>query len=174
MTSTRPYLIRAFYDWIVDNACTPHIVVNATLPGVDVPKEYVDGGQIVLNISLSAVNGLTLGDHAIEFQARFGGDIRQVYAPVVSVMAIYAKENGRGMVFAEEDADLSLPSTEAEGEGLEDGREEETEGKREKKEIRGVKDRTGKEGDKGGSGSGNGSGKPGGKTGGKPHLKIVK
>ena len=109
MTSTRPYLIRAFYDWIVDNACTPHIVVNATLPGVSVPVEYVDGGQIVLNVSLSAVQGLALGDHAIEFQARFGGMVRQVHAPISSIMAIYAKENGRGMVFADDDADLPLP-----------------------------------------------------------------
>jgi len=113
MTSTRPYLIRAFYDWIVDNACTPHIVVNATLPGVEVPIEYVDGGQIVLNVALSAVQGLSLGDHAIEFQARFGGKISQIYAPVNAIMAIYAKENGRGMVFADDDSDLPLPPSDS-------------------------------------------------------------
>ncbi len=144
MTSTRPYLIRAFYDWIVDNACTPHIVVNATIPKVDVPLDYVDGGQIVLNISLSAVQGLTLGNQAIDFKARFGGMIRNVHAPISSIMAIYAKENGRGMVFTEEDADLPLPpsdSTPGEGEGKQ------------------------QKGGKGGKG---------GKTAGKPHLKIVK
>lgn len=103
MTSTRPYLIRAFYDWIIDNDCTPHIVVNATLPGVNVPQEFVESGQIVLNISLSAVNGLVLGDQSIEFQGRFGGKVRHVHVPIMSIIAIYAKENGRGMVFAEED-----------------------------------------------------------------------
>lgn len=103
MTSTRPYLIRAFYDWIVDNNCTPHIVVNATHLGVEVPEEYIENGQIVLNIAITAVQGLKLGDKAVEFQARFGGQVRRVYAPVSSVLAIYARENGRGMVFAEEE-----------------------------------------------------------------------
>lgn len=105
MTSTRPYLIRAFYDWIVDNDCTPYIVVDAVQKGVEVPQEFVDEGKIVLNIALSAVSGLVLGDHAIEFQARFGGSIRHVYTPIHSVLAIYAKENGRGMVFAEDEED---------------------------------------------------------------------
>jgi stringent starvation protein B len=103
VTSTRPYLIRAFYDWIVDNNCTPHIVVNATLENVMVPTEYIDNGQIVLNIAVSAVQALVLGDEAIEFQARFGGRVNKIYAPVSSILAIYAKENGRGMVFAEEE-----------------------------------------------------------------------
>lgn len=103
MTSTRPYLIRAFYDWIVDNGCTPHIVVNASVPNVKVPEEYVEGEQIVLNIAVNAVQGLRLGDHEIEFQARFGGKVRRVYAPINAILAIYAKENGRGMVFAEEE-----------------------------------------------------------------------
>lgn len=127
MTSTRPYFIRAFYDWIVANHCTPHIVVNASFEGVEVPREYVDGGQIVLNVSMSAVQGLALGDEAIEFQARFGGRIFKIYAPVASILAIYAKENGRGMVFAEEQSDdtppdkssvpLSTPKTGKEGKG---------------------------------------------------------
>lgn len=110
MTSTRPYLIRAFYDWIVDNNCTPHIVVNAKLPSVMVPEEYIEEGQIVLNIGMSAVSGLLLGEVAIEFQARFGGKIRKVYAPMSSILAIYAKENGRGMVFAEDETDTDPPS----------------------------------------------------------------
>jgi stringent starvation protein B len=109
MTSTRPYLIRAFYDWIVDNDCNPYIVINANVEGVNVPEEYIEGGQIVLNIAVSAVNGLVLGDHAIEFQARFGGKIRQVYAPILAIVAIYAKENGRGMVFAEDEEEETLP-----------------------------------------------------------------
>lgn len=109
MTSTRPYLIRAFYDWIVDNDCTPYIVINASMEGVNVPIEYVESGQIVLNVAVSAVNGLVLGDHAVEFQARFGGKIRHVYAPINSIVAIYAKENGRGMVFAEEEEGEGIP-----------------------------------------------------------------
>lgn len=110
MTSTRPYLIRAFYDWIVDNGCTPHVVVNASVVGVEVPDEYVDNGQIVLNIAVNAVQGLRLGDHEIEFQARFGGRVRRVYAPINAILAIYAKENGRGMVFAEEEGE-NVPPT---------------------------------------------------------------
>lgn len=109
MTSTRPYLIRAFYDWIVDNDCTPHIVVNTNFTGVEVPEEYVEGGQIVLNIAITAVQGLRLGDQAVEFQARFGGQVRRIYAPIASVLAIYARENGRGMVFAEEDEPPTTP-----------------------------------------------------------------
>lgn len=122
MTSTRPYLIRAFYDWIVDNDCTPHIVVNATPPDVIIPQEYVENGQIVLNIAISAVSGLLLGDHAIEFQARFGGKIRKIYAPVTAILAIYAKENGRGMVFAEEESD-GTPPPETSGDASETGKE---------------------------------------------------
>lgn len=82
MTSTRPYLLRAFYDWIVDNHCTPHIVVNAHADGVEVPQEYVEKGQIVLNIAVSAVYGLQLGDEAVAFQARFAGQVRHIYAPI--------------------------------------------------------------------------------------------
>jgi len=105
MTSTRPYLIRAFYDWIIANGCTPHVVVNAGFPHSNVPQEFVENGQIVLNISMAAVQGLSLGDHAIEFQARFSGKVRPVSAPMGSIIAIYAKENGRGMVFAEDGDD---------------------------------------------------------------------
>jgi stringent starvation protein B len=114
MTSTRPYLIRAFYDWIVDNQCTPHVVVNAHCAGVEVPEEYIQNGQIVLNIAFSAAHGLKLGEEAIEFQARFGGRVRQVYAPHAAVLAIYARENGRGMVFTE-DEELPLSSAPTSG-----------------------------------------------------------
>lgn len=103
MNSTRPYLIRAFYEWIVDSDCTPHIVVNAEMENVTVPREFVEGGQIVLNISMPAVHDLALNNEAVSFQARFGGVAHEVYVPVAAVMAIYARENGRGMVFSEED-----------------------------------------------------------------------
>ncbi len=103
MTSTRPYLIRAFYDWIIDNKCTPYIVIDASKPGAEVPQEYVDDGKIVLNISQLAVRDLSITNHLVEFNAKFSGVPMQVYAPVTAVVAIYAHENGRGMVFSEED-----------------------------------------------------------------------
>ncbi len=103
MNSTRPYLIRAFYEWIVDSDCTPHIVVNAEFQDVLVPREFVEGGQIVLNIAMPAVQNLALNNEAVSFQARFGGVAHEVYVPVPAVMAIYARENGRGMVFSEDD-----------------------------------------------------------------------
>lgn len=102
MTSSRPYLVRAFNDWILDNHCTPHIVVDASIQDVQVPADHVANGQIVLNISPSAVKALAIGDEALEFSARFGGVPMQVYIPLVAVMAIYARENGEGMVFGSE------------------------------------------------------------------------
>ena len=102
MTSSRPYLVRAFNDWILDNHCTPHIVVDASIQGVQVPSDHIANGQIVLNISSSAVKALIIGDSALEFSARFGGVPMQVYIPLQAVMAIYARENGEGMVFGSE------------------------------------------------------------------------
>ncbi|MCW8887520.1 MAG: ClpXP protease specificity-enhancing factor [Gammaproteobacteria bacterium] len=103
MTSSRPYLIRALYEWISDNGMTPYILVDAEYENVVVPTQYVEKGKIVLNISLSAVENLTLGDSAVELDARFSGKSMRVYAPAQSVLAIYARENGKGMVFGEED-----------------------------------------------------------------------
>ena len=105
MISTRPYLIRAFYEWIVDSDCTPHIVVNAEEEHVQVPLEFVESGQIVLNIAMPAVQNLSLKNDAISFEARFGGVAHEIYVPTHAVVAIYARENGRGMVFSEEDDD---------------------------------------------------------------------
>jgi len=102
MNSSRPYLVRAFHDWILDNGATPYIVVDASLPGVQVPMDFVSNGQIVLNISPHAAQGLALGDMDIQFNARFGGVPMRVIVPVSAVMAIYAKENGQGMVFGSE------------------------------------------------------------------------
>ncbi|MDB6096439.1 MAG: ClpXP protease specificity-enhancing factor [Francisellaceae bacterium] len=103
MTSTKPYLIRAFYEWILDNHCTPYLVVNVGFKGVIVPMSYVEGGQIVLNLAPHAVQALQMTNDAIQFQARFGGVAHFIYVPTFSVLAVYAKENGRGMVFAEEE-----------------------------------------------------------------------
>lgn len=110
MTSSRPYLLRAFYEWIVDNEATPYIVVSADLPGVDVPREFVENGRIVLNISPGAVRSLLLANDHVEFNARFGGVPFDLYIPIRAVTAIYAKENGRGMVFKEDEED-DLPPT---------------------------------------------------------------
>ncbi|TQF72247.1 ClpXP protease specificity-enhancing factor [Pseudoalteromonas luteoviolacea] len=101
MTSNRPYLLRAFYDWIVDNQCTPHIVVNANYPQVQVPVQFVQDGQIVLNVSPSAANNFTMDNDALSFHARFSGQPMQVFVPVGAVLAIYARENGEGTIFSE-------------------------------------------------------------------------
>ena len=106
MNSSRPYLLRALYEWIVDNGCTPHIIVDATLPGVDVPEQYVKDGQIVLNLSPSAVIELQLADDSVSFNGRFGGRPTDVFIPMGAVLGVYARENGQGMAFeAEEDLD---------------------------------------------------------------------
>jgi stringent starvation protein B len=101
MNPLRPYLIRALYDWVLDNNATPHLLVDAEGNGVNVPLEYVEEGRIVLNIAPGAVQSLELGDVAVSFRARFGGTPRQVYIPVASVLALYARENGQGMVFTD-------------------------------------------------------------------------
>ncbi|HEY4037418.1 MAG TPA: ClpXP protease specificity-enhancing factor [Burkholderiaceae bacterium] len=96
--STKPYLIRAIYEWCNDSGFTPYIAV-AVGEGVRVPAEHVKNGEIVLNVSALATNRLALGNQAIEFQARFGGVAREVYVPIERVIAIYARENGQGMAF---------------------------------------------------------------------------
>ena len=96
--STRPYLIRALYEWCSDNALTPYIAVLAD-DTVQVPREYVQNGEIVLNISMDATSGLKLGNDFIEFKARFGGVPREIIVPMDRVIAIYARENGQGMAF---------------------------------------------------------------------------
>jgi stringent starvation protein B len=96
--STRPYLIRALYEWCTDNAFTPFIAVLAD-ETVQVPVEYVKDGEIVLNISFDATSALKLGNEYIEFKGRFGGVARDILVPVDRVLAIYARENGQGMAF---------------------------------------------------------------------------
>jgi stringent starvation protein B len=103
LNSSRPYLLRALYEWIVDNGCTPHIIVDATQPGVDVPEQYVKDGQIVLNLSPSAVIELQLADDSVSFNGRFGGRPTDVFIPIGAVLGVYARENGQGMAFEPED-----------------------------------------------------------------------
>lgn len=103
MTPNQPYLLRAFYEWIVDNELTPHIVVDATIEGVDVPVEHVKDGQIILNISSSACAELLIQNDWVSFKARFSGVSRELFVPVPAVLAIFARENGAGTVFMEEE-----------------------------------------------------------------------
>ena len=110
MTPSRPYLIRALYDWIVDNGMTPYVLVNAEDEQVVVPRQFVEGGKIVLNINPSAVQNLQLGNELVEMDARFSGSPMHISIPVMSVLAIYARENGKGMVFTEEDNNDEPPS----------------------------------------------------------------
>ncbi len=114
MTPSRPYLIRALYEWIEDNALTPHILVDAAFAGTEVPLQYVENDRIVLNISARAVGNLSMSNDRVEFQARFGGTPTQVSVPVPAVLAIYARENGKGMVFGPEDGDEPPPTPEKE------------------------------------------------------------
>lgn len=111
MTPSRAYLLRALNEWIIDNQCTPYIVVDATMDAVKVPEQYVRDGRIVLNINPPAVHNLLLANEAVSFEARFGGQPHAVYVPMEAVSAIYAKENGRGMVFGweEEPTDPETP-----------------------------------------------------------------
>lgn len=104
MTSSRPYMIRATYEWIVDNNCTPYLLVDAHAKGVAVPQEHVNKeGQIILNLSPTAVKDLMMDNTAVSFSARFGGVPRDIYVPCWGVLGIYARENGQGMIFEPED-----------------------------------------------------------------------
>lgn len=109
MTSSRPYLIRALYQWIVDNGMTPYILVDAASPDLVIPMEFVQDGKIVLNVAPMAVQNLILADDLISFNARFSGKSMDLSIMVSSVLAVYAKENGQGMMFGEEE-DGSTPT----------------------------------------------------------------
>ncbi len=103
MLSNKPYLIRAFYEWIVDSGCTPYLLVDATKPRVDVPEQFVEEGQIVLNVAPEAVTDLLISKKDVTFVARFSGVKKNIYAPIQAVLAIYAMENEQGMFFDPEE-----------------------------------------------------------------------
>jgi len=128
MISNRPYLIRALYEWIVDNGWTPYVQVDAHWPGAQVPQQFVEDGVIVLNISPQATRDLTLGNDEIAFRARFQGEERRVSFPPAAVLTIFARETGQGMPFPREpypedtpepqmaaEEDESVPSASAKG-----------------------------------------------------------
>lgn len=102
MTSNKPYLIRAFYDWLVDNELTPYIAVDAEYPNVMVPVQHIQDGQIVLNIAPESLGSISMAGDVIEFTARFGGKVEHLYVPYEAIAAIYAKENGVGSSFSVE------------------------------------------------------------------------
>ena len=101
MTSNKPYLIRALYEWLADNDATPYLLVDTTRPGVAIPGGIDKDGQVVLNIAMSAVRDLQMTNSHISFSARFGGVSEAIFIPVEAVMAIYSREDGAGMMFAE-------------------------------------------------------------------------
>ena len=109
---TKPYLLRALFEWCVDNGYTPHLAVKVD-SRTQVPQEYVKNGEITLNISPNAVHKLQMGNETVEFSARFGGVARQIAIPVVNVYALYARETGHGMTF---DLEGAKPSVQAKGE----------------------------------------------------------
>ena len=103
MTSSRPYLVRGLYEWIVVNDLSPYLLVDANVPGVQAPAEFSIKNKIVFNLAPQSVKDLNLGNDTITFNARFSGKSLNIVVPVLSVLAIYAKENGRGMVFSDDD-----------------------------------------------------------------------
>ena len=113
MTPTRGYFVRALYEWIVDNKCTPYLLVDACYSKVAVPTEFVDDGKIVLNLTPSAVRHLHMDNEFVQFSARFGGRSQEIYLPMGAILAIYANENGKGMFF--EAGELEPPPADPKG-----------------------------------------------------------
>ncbi|WKE66070.1 ClpXP protease specificity-enhancing factor [Gallaecimonas kandeliae] len=132
MKPCRPHLLRAYYEWLLDNDLTPHLVVDATQDGVEVPQEHVRDGQIVLNIGPGAVANLNMGDNDLVFNARFGGVPRRLVVPMAAVLAIYARENGAGTAFDDEPFYQALREGKValEGEGPDDDPEPPKPGKK--------------------------------------------
>ena len=107
--SRRPYLLRAMHEWMTDNNQTPHIVVDAGISGVEVPRQYVQDGKIILNASYHATQGLGMTNHEVTFNARFGGNNYHVVVPIHAIVGIYARETGQGMIFGDEDSPATPP-----------------------------------------------------------------
>jgi len=108
MLSNRPYLLRAFHQWIVDSSCTPILVIDATNPRCKIPLDYAEGGEIVFNISSSAIRDLNISNQLVEFKASFSGVIHLISAPIKAILAVYAEENGEGIFFDAEEDDTDI------------------------------------------------------------------
>ncbi|WP_407069803.1 ClpXP protease specificity-enhancing factor [Luteibacter sahnii] len=144
MTSNRPYLLRAIYDWISDNGLTPYVLVDAAQPGVKVPPHVIKNGQVVLNLAMRAVANLDLGNDRIAFQARFSGVSQSIVIPLGAVLALYAQENGQGMMFPADESDTApaangLEAVEGSGEAPATGGDDENRPKRGAPHLRVVK-----------------------------------
>lgn len=113
ITPTRPYMVRALYQWIEDNALTPYLMVDATADNVQVPKEHIQDGRIVLNIASRATGNMSMENDYIHFSARFGGVSQEIWVPLTAVMGIYAKENSQGMFFDPNEYDDYVPEEDA-------------------------------------------------------------
>jgi stringent starvation protein B len=122
MLSSRPYLLRALHEWIVDSGQTPHLLVNAEHPGVEVPSSTVNDGRVILNVGPSAVRDLLIDAELVTFVARFGGVSQAITVPMSAVEAIYAKENGRGMMFPEDGSDFTGGDGPDDGDGPKPGK----------------------------------------------------
>jgi len=111
LSPRRPYLLRAMHEWMTDNGQTPHLVVDAAVDGVVVPRQYVRDGKIVLNASYTATAGLQIKNDAVSFSARFGGAPFEVSVPVQAVLGIYARETGQGMIFSDDEPAPEPPAS---------------------------------------------------------------
>jgi stringent starvation protein B len=180
--SSRPYLARALYEWLLDNDLTPYLVVDATQPGVEVPRESVRNGQIVLNASPTAVRDFFMENQAIGFSARFGGQPMQIMIPIEALLAVYASENGAGMVFGQE-PDLTAAPDEQDASGEQgESATPQSEGAPARPALSSVSDtsedaNSGAESDKGGekpSDTPDAGNKPKGKPNKKPTLRVIK
>lgn len=123
MSDNRPYLVRALHEWISDNGCTPYMVVQADVPGVQVPEGFVQDGRITLNVANRSVQSLNLGNEEVIFSATFGGQLEHIRVPCQAIAALFAKENGQGMVF-EIKPDSPPPSGGDDDNGPSSGRDE--------------------------------------------------
>jgi len=109
MTSLKPYLLRAVYEWITDNGLTPYLLINADHPNTVVPQQFVENGKIILNIKPQAIHALILGNEEVSFSARFNGQSMNIHVPIRAILTIYAQENGKGMIFDPEDEETPPP-----------------------------------------------------------------
>jgi stringent starvation protein B len=117
MTSSKPYLIRGLYEWLLDNQATPYMLADTSNPDVMIPRGIATDGKVVLNLSPSAIENLEMTNEYVSFSARFSGVAQDIYCPMASILAIYARENGEGMMFNQEAKDAAENGVTADGPG---------------------------------------------------------
>ncbi len=139
MNSNKPYLLRALYDWINDNRLTPYVLIDANVGDMDIPRDFVEDGKIVLNISPSAARDMDLSNDYISFKASFSGKNMNVYFPSHAVVAIYAKENGQGMVFPKENEEVADADDNTSNSAIEQPVEKRKENKKDRSYLKVIK-----------------------------------